>query len=430
MAAANFGESLKSNQNRCRYCTAFAKRLCLDCEAYLCRDHLEPHNLAGQHTLTELSTNLQTRKCATHQKLLKYNCCVDNVYVCEFCVLLGVHKGHNVELISDKSKALKSSLEELVEKLIKQTAQIVQSMDKISARRDETHERATVLINQVTAIFMDLKKQLENEEKKIKGEISKQVDEVDLQMSKFFLKKKGEQLNLSAQVAEIESFRNSTDPITILEKGPNSINKANKVIIREIEGNVEVTGLNELLVLVNLESSLLRLVKSIPQLQRKHGFQVQNQILMMPTNATKNNGDQLGNLLNTSVNLNKVIYSSTAISSGQHYLEVDTGDFPSWSIGVSYSRDEDCVLGDKTDSWCLRYYKMGKYAVVHNGVKTLVSIVSPIKALGIYLDYEAGNLCFLELVTPIKQLYTILVRFDYPLYFAFCMSERGILSLR
>ncbi|CAH2273125.1 E3 ubiquitin ISG15 ligase TRIM25-like [Pelobates cultripes] len=248
---------------------------------------------------------MQTRKCATHQKLLKYNCCVDNVYVCEFCVVLGNHIGHNMELISDMVMAVKSSLEELLDNLIKKSKESENHIHEAMARKDNTHKRAADLQRQVTMLFTDLKQELECEERKILREITNQVDEKDFNIARFFSKKKEEKFKLNAHGAKIRGIINSTDPMTIVEKGTQSINKT-KMLIDEVQGKLEVTGLNALLVTVHLEFGLLKVIKRIPQLQKKHGFAVQNVIYIEPMNAnhpTERNASEPGSLLDSSMNL-------------------------------------------------------------------------------------------------------------------------------
>ncbi|XP_032028158.1 tripartite motif-containing protein 60 [Hylobates moloch] len=90
------------------------------------------------------------------------------------------------------------------------------------------------------------------------------------------------------------------------------------------------------------------------------------------------------------------VLGSQRFSSGRHYWEVEVGNKPKWILGVC----QDCLLRNWQDQpsvlggfWAIgRYMKSGYVA---SGPKTtqLLPVVKPSK-IGIFLDYELGDLSF------------------------------------
>lgn len=91
-------EDAEEHEVSCDSCTSRrtkAVQSCLTCVSSFCRDHLEKHNdLFGwkKHLLTE-ATDLQSRTCSLHEKLLDVFCRTDQKCVCVLCAI-NEHKNH------------------------------------------------------------------------------------------------------------------------------------------------------------------------------------------------------------------------------------------------------------------------------------------------------------------------------------------------
>ncbi|KAG9465255.1 hypothetical protein GDO78_018603 [Eleutherodactylus coqui] len=117
------------------------------------------------------------------------------------------------------------------------------------------------------------------------------------------------------------------------------------------------------------------------------------------------------------------VFSSRSFSSGRHYWEVDVSQAKKWLIGVageSLERKVDgneSFIGCNNKSWAL--IVNNDFGASHNNVLQRLVSASPVQAVGIYLDYEAGRLSFYQLCDPIRHLHTFTASFTEPLYAAF-----------
>ncbi|XP_078496432.1 butyrophilin subfamily 3 member A3-like [Lissotriton helveticus] len=83
------------------------------------------------------------------------------------------------------------------------------------------------------------------------------------------------------------------------------------------------------------------------------------------------------------------------LSSGRHYWEVEVGDKTGWTLGVSdeaQSRKGDITLAPERGYWTV-WLRDGEYKALA-GPSTLLTPRVPPRAVGLFLDYEAGRLSF------------------------------------
>ncbi|XP_053319840.1 E3 ubiquitin-protein ligase Midline-1-like [Spea bombifrons] len=422
-----------SPAKKCLYCDAAAEKLCLDCEVFLCEEHSQVHNPPRQHILSELTSPLGSRKCPVHKEIFRYQCVVDKVYVCASCGLQGNHKGHQLEPLSDISRVLALSLGDVVHELTDKIEENDILMEEVVANKDDVLTKAANLEERVTTLFRNIRRELEDKEQRILWGVKKKVEHVSHQVSTSNSRSESTTVKFHRQADEIERLCLSTDPITILEKGPALKNKA-RALIRETQPIPAVPTLDEILVSVSLQTALLELVKNIPNMQKSQGFPVQNMshFLLHRSNNRDDDDVQLSSLLDETLNLEasgsnhlRQTFSSTPFSPGQHYWEMNTSKLPRWYAGVSYSRSDECTLGGDCRSWCLRFSKIGKYAFAHNGYEKLVRADSPVETLGIFLHSDAGILSFFQVADEIKHLHTVNATFTEPLCSAFCVDNMG-----
>ncbi|KAM4632512.1 E3 ubiquitin/ISG15 ligase TRIM25-like [Discoglossus pictus] len=209
----------------CTYCDSPvpADRTCLHCEASLWDKHLKKHSKSPEHVLMEPNISLEKRKCSLHKEILKYYCTEDAVCVCVSYFAFGDHKGHQVELLNEASEKKKVRLRNVLEKLTskKMKACMVKETEKriqnLLEHVRELQGKAAGVTERVTALIMDIMKQLEALEKRVLEEITRQEEEVLLQVSDLIQQLKKEKDELSMEMSHIEELCNMTDPITVLQ---------------------------------------------------------------------------------------------------------------------------------------------------------------------------------------------------------------------
>ncbi|XP_075199841.1 E3 ubiquitin/ISG15 ligase TRIM25-like [Anomaloglossus baeobatrachus] len=206
---------------RCTYCIHSpvpAVRSCLLCEASLCDNHLRVHSKGPEHVLTDPSTSLENRKCSVHKKILEYYCTEDAACICVSCSLAGEHRGHRVEMLDEASEKRKKKLRNILQKLItkrKKTEERVQSLEE---NRRKAQEKASREAERVTALFIDIRRRVDDLEERILSEISRREEQVSMPLSDVIQKLEIKKDELSRKMRHIEELCNMTDPLTILQE--------------------------------------------------------------------------------------------------------------------------------------------------------------------------------------------------------------------
>ncbi|XP_026132799.1 tripartite motif-containing protein 14 [Carassius auratus] len=98
---------------------------------------------------------------------------------------------------------------------------------------------------------------------------------------------------------------------------------------------------------------------------------------------------------------------SAAITSGQHYWEVDVQCCPSWAVGVAYGslqrrgRDKGAKLGRNRCSWSLEFQN-GHLTAWHNDRHVALPVTAARAApnrIGVFVKYQKGRLVFYDAET-------------------------------
>ncbi|XP_073400319.1 E3 ubiquitin/ISG15 ligase TRIM25-like [Dendrobates tinctorius] len=205
---------------RCSYCVDSpvpAVRSCLHCEASLCDNHLRFHSKGAEHVLTDPSTSLETRRCSVHKNILEYYCTEDAACICVSCSLAGEHRGHRVEMLDEASDKKKKKLINVLQKLITKRKKTEERVRSLEEQRRKVQEKTTREAERVTALFIDIRKQVDVLEKRILSDIYWQEEQVSLSLSDVIQKLEIKKDELSRKMRDIEELCNMTDPLTVLQ---------------------------------------------------------------------------------------------------------------------------------------------------------------------------------------------------------------------
>ncbi|OCT60318.1 hypothetical protein XELAEV_18046334mg [Xenopus laevis] len=184
----------------CNYCIHSpvpATKSCLLCEAFLCDAHVRVHSKSAEHVLTEPTASFSNRKCSVHNELLK---------------------GHRVELLNEASEKKKEKLRNVLVKLSPYREKTERGVQRLQERMREVAEKAAGETEKVTALFRDIKEQLEALEKRLLSDISRQKEELSLQLTNLIQELEIKKIKLSRKICQIEELCNMADPLTVLQE--------------------------------------------------------------------------------------------------------------------------------------------------------------------------------------------------------------------
>ncbi|XP_044128508.1 E3 ubiquitin/ISG15 ligase TRIM25-like [Bufo gargarizans] len=202
----------------CVDCPVPAVKSCLHCEASLCEKHLRVHSKSSEHVLSDTSTSLENRKCSVHKKILEYYCTEDSACICVSCSLVGEHQGHQVVVLDEASKKKKGKLRNIFQKLTTKREETEERVQNLEERWRKAQEKASKETERVTALFTDIRRQLDDLKKRVLSEISRQEMEESLSFSSLIQKLEIKKDELSRKMRHIEELCNMTDPLTVLQE--------------------------------------------------------------------------------------------------------------------------------------------------------------------------------------------------------------------
>ncbi|XP_072259696.1 E3 ubiquitin/ISG15 ligase TRIM25-like [Pyxicephalus adspersus] len=420
----------------CTYCTDSkvpAIKCCLHCDALLCNIHLTSHSTGPEHTLSEPSACLKTKKCSVHKKTVKYFCTDDSVCICATC-LAGQHRGHRAEPIGEALEKKKTILRNILEKLTPKKVEMEKNLQRLQERRTKVQETAASEMKRVTVLLRDIVNQLEDLEMKMLSEISGQEEKILMLVSGQIQLMETKKDELCRNVSFIEELCYKTDPLKTLQQQLTDYSDTEEEGMEDGERNDQQVYYADNLdedrisktLLVGL-SDIMTIVKG-----RLHSQEASGLLLDVATaaNNVKISDDLKGVILTkqeedrpeTPLRFHKCqVISKQSFCSGRHYWEVLTSESGGWRFGMTYpsaqSKGDKSALGDNDKSWCMRKF-YGTHAVRHHGKDLPLAQNISSQKFRVCLDYEAGQLSFYELGDHIRHLYTFTTTFTEPLHAA------------
>ncbi|XP_077327276.1 E3 ubiquitin-protein ligase TRIM39-like [Lithobates pipiens] len=336
----------------------------------------------------------------------------------------GVKKLNEASGKKKKKKKPGDDLQKLRAK-IKETEERVQSLQE---HKRNVEKKATGDTKRVKDVFKDIRRWLEDLEKRVRWEISWQAEQVSLSVLKRIRDLEIKKEELSRKLRHIEELCNVTDPLTVLqesdtgdlcdtEDGDNEDRERHEELLRDGGG----LDMAKILTEVNIT------------------FYIKEAADILLDGNTAHNDLQISDDRKTvswsKINLNHpetperftnylLVLSSHSFQSGQHYWDVDVKESNWWRVGMCYPSIgrkvwqaglENAGLGKNKKSWGL-LRSINKYYVRHDSNRTLLPPNPSSNRVRIYLDYEAGRISFYDLCYPIRHLHTFTTTFTEPLH--------------
>ncbi|XP_073492187.1 E3 ubiquitin-protein ligase TRIM21-like [Aquarana catesbeiana] len=428
----------ESGEVLCTYCVDSplgAVKSCLHCETSMCDKHLTAHNKTVDHVLVEPTLSFSSKKCSIHKELLKYFCSKDVVCLCASCCLVGEHKGHEVEPLEEALGKKKEKLRNVLEKMSMKKETTKKEIQNLQDQMRIAEEKADDEKKRVTALFEDMRRQLEVQEQRVLSEISRQVEEVSLSVDDLIKQLEIQKDELSRKIGHIEKLCNMTDPITVLQDQESDTG----------EQNVEesyVCDLDDFMISLVLHRSITDLITNM---QLKANFNIQDAMDLDEKTAHRfvaisddlrrasdTETQQIRPKLPQRFTTYSQVMSMESFSHWRHYWEVEVGDCGDWDVGVCYpsiERDgKESGIGNNNKSWSFCKTE-NEYGYLHDSRKEPLYPESPVQRLGIYLDYEGGRLSFYQLSDTIRHLHTFTTTFTEPLHAAFYIDKGAWVNL-
>lgn len=431
----------------CTYCINSkvpAAKTCGTCEASLCQQHLARHSGSHTHDLFEPTASLDTRKCSVHMRPLTHFCSKDSVILCHSCLVVGEHRGHEVESLQEASEKKKEKLGNALHKRRLRKERTQNRIKSLQEKIIDTNKKGYTITSSISSFFTDLRGQLEAQERQMVQEVLSQwqmvIDSIHEQIQNLEKKSK----DLSEQILYTEELCQMTDPLAVMQQQMFGASNTSLVeeALRRMSDQPSTKELDDVFISMTLHNNLIKILNKARQKFRIP--EASNMVLNADTagdfvyilgdgkTACKSKLNQLRPEIPEKFYCPQAL-SSQRFSAGQHAWEVEAGGSGGWMVGVAYPSIERkghlSYLGINNKSWCLGKWN-NKYSVKHNVGETLVDAEPTCDRFVIYLDYDAGQLSFYQLSNPINHLHTFTAIFTEPLHAAFTVEDDAWVRIR
>ncbi|XP_037531353.1 bloodthirsty-related gene family, member 12 [Nematolebias whitei] len=419
-----------------------AHKSCVNCPGSFCETHLRHHKKVKtmvSHRLIEPTFHLDEKICKKHERLLDAYCRSDHTCICTVCAD-AMHKSHDIVSVDHEFKKKtsvlgkkRSELKHLIKERTKKLEEIKQSIKVIKANAQKELEDSW-------QVYAELQRLVEQSQADLVELIATRQREAERHAQELARGLENELSQLKRKSNELESQAQTRDKVVFLQ------NFSTLSPLPEIT-DWSVVSVNTDLYLGTIRSSVSSLVDNFnEELKRLYGKElrkVQNyasELILDPSTAQKNlvvsdDGQQVKyeerkvSHTEGSRHFNPALFVLTreGFSSGRHYWEVELGRKTAWTLGVakaSARRKGEINLSPEGGYWCL-WLKNGEVKALATSRLSLMLPSLPSK-IGIFLDYEAGQLSFYDVKARL-HLYTFKDNFSESVHpiFSPCLTQEG-----
>ncbi|XP_073715748.1 E3 ubiquitin-protein ligase TRIM39 [Misgurnus anguillicaudatus] len=427
----------------CDVCTEHRQRAvksCLVCLTSYCEEHLKSHTARfTKHKLIEPVRNLEERMCKKHERLLELFCKKDQTIVCVLCTEMD-HRAHYtvpVEREWTEKKALLRKTEAEVQHMIHERLKKVKDfkhsieLNKASAQREieDSMQVFTDLIRAVQKLQAELVLDVEEKQRKTENWANDQIKELEREIDV-----------LKMRNTELEYLAHTEDHIHFLQNFTSLMSHPHTKDWSEICVPAEQCVGTIRRAVLKLDQTLTEETDKLVELELRRIQKYSVDITFDPDTANpwlqlSEDGHQLRHLgawqdlpdtperFDTVV----IVLGREGFSSGRRYWEVQVGEKDDWYLGVaraSVNRKGRISVSTPHGYWALAMKKSQEYRV-SSSPPLLLSIEPKLKRVGVYVDYEEGQVSFYD-VQAKSHIYTFIDSFKeklYPFFYLYCCDK-------
>ncbi|XP_078422523.1 uncharacterized protein LOC144695521 [Cetorhinus maximus] len=422
--------TIDCGHNFCRDCILNywkpARRMvtCPQCRTEFSQKNVRPNHFVSNIVENVRKLNLDVREsgadlhCAEHDEKLKLFCKDDQRAICVVCATSQDHKGHAISPVKEAAELCKEMLQKTVDSLQKQMKEICQSQKEEEADVKTLKQQSERLRKNIESKFNHLHQFLHQEEASLKTKID-QKEKTILQKIKENLNKIAErraavertmtemQRRLTLQEAEfLQGIKPILDRVIVPFQKP--ARAFTDLDVGEFNGPLQYAAWKRMLKLIDPVPAALNLD---PDTAHPKLILSDNRASVRFGDIKQQVPDKAGRFLNWHIAL-----ASQGFKTGRHFWEVEVGKNSTWAVGVAKSsvpRKKDFSPEPKSGVWAL--WRLKEEYTTLMSPRTALPIRTKPQKLGVYLDYEAGQVSLYD-ADDMSHLYTFTDRFTEKVY--------------
>ncbi|TRY55748.1 hypothetical protein DNTS_016170 [Danionella cerebrum] len=395
----------RSQEVSCDVCTGprrRAQKSCLVCLTSYCEEHLKTHNTRfTKHKLIEPVKNLEDRMCKKHERLLELFCKKDQTMVCVLCTEMD-HRAHYTVPVEREWNEKKGFLR----KTETEVQQMIQERLKKGGAQQQIEDSMQVfsdLIRELQKTQAELVLEIEEKQRKYTSRANTQIQDLETEIK-----------ILQTRNNELENLSQTEDHIHFLQNFPSLISHPQTRDWSEACVHPDACVGTIRRAVLKLEDILSdELDKLAEAVDVTFDPDTANPWLQL-----SEDGRQMRHLGS---------WQDLPDTPERFDTVVQVGQKDDWYLGVartSVRRKGRISVSSAHGYWALAMKKGLEYRV-SSSPPLLLSIQPKLKRVGVYVDYEEGQVSFYNLESR-SHIYTFMDSFQdklFPFFYLYCSDK-------
>ncbi|XP_055522259.1 zinc-binding protein A33-like isoform X2 [Leucoraja erinacea] len=372
-----------------------------------------------------ISLNLKVKGnrpyCLDHEEELKLFCETDKKLICVMCLDRRdgrSHKAHNFMLINEAVEIYKEKMKGNHTSFKQKKNYFQEFEEKQEEKISEIKEQSNRLQNHITNEFTKMRDILDEKQKGLFNDLMSQESDVLLKME-MNLRRIQDNLSLTQQMLQNVEKRLEYQDVYMLLKEPPPDEKSEEEFHPTItEGNLPLAAFQGP-VQYTVWKQVINVISPVPASLTLNPSTAHPRLLLSDDLTVVSYGDVKQDVPDNSERFDTCVcvLGSEAYVTGQHYWEVQVGGKTEWDVGVvkeSISRKGHTTATPDAGYWIV-WLRNGNEYKATTVPRTRLNVASKPKAIGVFLDYEGGQVSFYN-VDNMSHLYSFTDSFSERLF--------------
>ncbi|XP_051899513.1 E3 ubiquitin-protein ligase TRIM39-like [Pristis pectinata] len=342
-------------------------------------------------------------RCSQHDEKLKLFCESDKSAICVVCAVSQEHKDHKISPLKDVAEVYRGKLQGALEFLNKQVDEISNCQINQQTNITELKKQADDMRKNIESEFAKLRQYLREEEKMLMGKIKQKEDRVLQQLQENLKAVSVENSLMNQRISDIQR-RMTLQEAELLKDIKAVLEGVEMPYVRPTEVRIDL-NLHEPIgpLQYTVWRRMLRVISPVPASLTLDPQTAHPRLVLSDNDTQVRRGDwRKVPDLPERFNFLLSVLATQGFTSGRHYWEIDVSSNTAWDVGAARSSVTRKSIPE-TGIWAVGLWDK-EYSAFTNPRTSLPLTVSP-KRLGIYLDYEEGQISFYNALT-MDHIYT------------------------
>ncbi|XP_060706462.1 E3 ubiquitin-protein ligase TRIM39-like [Hemiscyllium ocellatum] len=418
--------SLDCEHHYCRSCISQSwEKVTGDVSCPECRQVFSQKNIRPARTLSSIVEKFRKLKakvterqngpyCQEHEKKLKLFCEEEEEIICVDC-WSSAHETHDVTTLKEASRKYKEAFQACLDLLDWEIKDMIENKEKQEAKMEELKAQADQLMDTIQKEFEKMHNFLNEQEETMRTKLRQEEDNMLKRLEEYIGALNDGVLINEQLISELQARLKITEAAEFLKDVKGTLtrceNRAKLPEENDVEMTMEIFG--EPFQFFRVWKGMRRIIEPVPESLTLDPNTANDQLIISEdlrsvehSNAERGEEEDLPD---TPERFDEYLYvlSSQGFTSGIHYWEVDLRNKVQWVVGVcgESSRRKGAFLPLTTEGyWVMSLFNENDYRASTVESTTISVEVKPWK-LGVYLDYEGGELVFYN-ADNMSHLYT------------------------